>query len=170
MNFEKIKNAEILTYLGLAPFIAFSLLDLFNIAIFEIDSARILSYYAALIFSFISGVYFGSAISQVNKNDKVNNFYDKLLIFSVFLQIYAWLVLSIFENYNLIKIFLIIGFLILTIIETYFFNKFINSDFLKMRCKATTLVIIFLSLSIDNTVYKCTASEKFPEKIIFKQS
>lgn len=144
-----MKMTKNLTYLGLLPFIFLSLINLFKIDLFFINSEKALIFYSALILSFIGGIYFG--ISQNLEENK-----NKILIISVLPQIFAWLILIFLENFALIKLSLIFCFLALIIIETYYFSKFIDKDFLKMRCKATVIVILFLSLSIDNAIYKCT--------------
>lgn len=146
-----MKIARNLTYLGLIPLVLMSLCDFFRIEIQYFDISKALIFYSGLILSFLGGIYFGFGIKI--KDQKLAT---KTLIISVLPQIYVWLIFIFIQQINFVKIFLIIGFLLLTIIETYYFNKFLDEEeFLKMRCKISMIVVIFLSLSINNEVYKC---------------
>lgn len=149
-----MKIARILTYLGLIPFIFLPLMLKFDVKIEYFSLKFALLTYSALILSFLGGIYFFKAI-ELEKSEKNCIFHVKLIIFSIFLQIFAWIILISGLNYNLKLIAFIALFLVLTIAETYYFTKFIDENFLKMRCKITAIVIIFLSLAIENDVYRC---------------
>jgi len=142
---KKGNLANILTYLGLVPFVFLTLLITNDVTTFSYTYPKeefFLISYAAIINSFISGIYFGYAISSSRSN--ISN---KLLILSNIIALLAWL--SLIVGIKSTSIIILILCYILNLIMDYFCykNNIIEKWFFNLRLRISLIVIFCLVLS-----------------------
>lgn len=129
-----IRTSYLLTYLGIVPFglCSFSWVYGYNL-MFEFKI------YSALILSFLGGINWGLGLKHEN---------FKVILYSVFPAIFAWLLFFLGNNY-LFLLFLIFLFTV-QIIADYKIHKLglIEKWFLKLRFQATAIVIISILVAI----------------------
>ncbi|MBL6621815.1 MAG: DUF3429 family protein [Rickettsiales bacterium] len=142
-----------LTILGLAPFIFFLSVIIFDAVYFEWladfvfkgDFSDFLLNYAVVILSFLAGISWGLEIKPNNQKKKANNivFYN-----AVFITISAVLAMM-FYSIKLAYLYLSFCYLWQLFIDLKVNNFYkINPGYIKIRKFATTVVVLVLLLAV----------------------
>ena len=131
--------AIILTYLGITPFIFFTI---FNDIHFldNINSKKILIAYSSIIISFIAGMTFSLAINSQRK-------LFLIIILTNGIALLSWI--TIFLDFYVAIIISQILFITVFLIENFYLQLNIKKKwFYKLRIRITFLVIIVLSFNL----------------------
>jgi len=121
---------RLLGYLGLIPFAALFIMNLFEVNILEIDAKKCFTYYSAVILSFLAGTLWKPTTdNSTSKQNVISNLFSLLAFFSLVIQ------------HNIALILLAIGYLWLYGYERTYLqldNKL--TPYYQMRLKLTLLV------------------------------
>ena len=127
-----MNTSKFLGYAGLLPFVALLILNFFQQHDWQINLQQAFIFYSAIILSFIAGTLW-------QKNDHPIDVSRQILSNAISLLAFACLLMPL----NAV-VLLPIGYLLLLIFESLFFDTNVDSDvYFKMRTRLT-LSVIFL--------------------------
>ena len=132
---------KIFGYGGLVPFIGLVTIAQWQTSLWDIELKPVLNAYAALIYSFIGGIYWAGSLTQSTLTAKTNNL---LLTLSIAMMLWAWSWL-IFDN--LPFYIMALSFWALPVFEAFWVKSIFASDFMKMR-RNLSLVAGFCLISL----------------------
>ncbi|MEW6983500.1 DUF3429 domain-containing protein [Colwelliaceae bacterium 6471] len=128
-----MNTSKFLGYAGLLPFVALLILNFFQQHDWQINLQQAFIFYSAIILSFIAGTLW-------QKNDHPIDVSRQILSNAISLLAFACLLMPLKNAVVLLPI----GYLLLLIFESLFFDTNVDSDvYFKMRTRLT-LSVIFL--------------------------
>lgn len=135
-----VRNASVLTYLGILPFVICT--AALMVGFEQIKATQILISYAAVIVSFIAGIHWSQAMKQIESSC------GWLLISSNIIALLAWGSLLVPHAVSSLALLIFLLLALLTIDHKLYTAGEIDAWFITLRRRVTTVVVVTLTLAL----------------------